>query len=203
MLVNCPNCKGEIEIPRRDTAAQVLNISLPPAPEKPKPPPQQQPRPELHTINVGGRTIVLPAPEDGCKRSYQLGPKLPVPFSWRRRLVAFFVAEDTTPMLPRYFYVQCLRFGAGTNETLTTYARLQQAVVKRDQKKAYVSDLTDDSVCWWKDYESQNLIATSCMMLVRGRVLHLYGVSHQDLNGFTIEDMVMKSWRDRIRKANP
>jgi len=145
---------------------------------------------------------VLPAPEDGCKRSDQLGLKPPVPFSWRRRLLAFFVAEDATPTLPRYFYVQCLRFGAGTNETLTTYAPLQQAVVKRGQSKAYVSDLTDDSVCWWKDYESQNLIATSCMMLVRGRVLHLYGVSHQHLNGFTIEDMVMKSWRDRIRKAN-
>ncbi len=37
MLLNCPNCKGQIEIPRHATA-QVPNISLPSVPEKPPQP---------------------------------------------------------------------------------------------------------------------------------------------------------------------
>jgi hypothetical protein len=52
MRVDCPNCQGQIEIPRQ-TTAQVLNISLPSAPEKPPQPhvppplPPQPPPPPL------------------------------------------------------------------------------------------------------------------------------------------------------------
>jgi len=41
------------------------------------------------------------------------------------------------------------------------------------------------------------------MMLVAGRVLHLYGMCHRELTSTEREQMIMKSWRDRIIKANP
>jgi hypothetical protein len=50
--------------------------------------------------------------------------------------------------------------------------------------------------------EPVTMIFTGGMMLVEGRVLNINGMSHMDLNGISDEQMVMKRWRDRIRKAN-
>jgi hypothetical protein len=218
MLVNCPNCQEQIEIPRNATA-QVLNISLASAPEKPESPPQpSQPPPlppltttppippqqaKLHTIKVGRRTIVLPDPDEGCQRCDHLGKPPLVPSSFRQRLLAFFMAGDATETQPRYFYVQCARFIAGVNETRETYAKLQAAIVRRDQGKASIFDVTEDSLCMWNFYAPINMIFTSCMMLVAGRVLYLYGMCHSQLTRTEREQLVIKSWRDRIIKANP
>src|SRR5438034_1019449 len=81
---------------------------------------------ELHTIKLGGRTIVLPAPEPsgGCRRCDYLGKMPRVAFSFRQRLLAFFTAEEATaehPLRWRYYYVQCARFFAGINETRESY----------------------------------------------------------------------------------
>ena len=158
---------------------------------------------ELHTIKVGGRAIVLPAPDNGCQRCDHLGKHPLVPFTFRQRLLAFFIAGDATPTQARYFYVQCVRFGAGINETRETYAKLQAAIVLRDQTKGSIFDVTEDSLCMWNFYAPINMIFTTCMMLVAGRVLHLYGMCHRDLSTTEREQIVMKSWRDRIIKANP
>ena len=158
---------------------------------------------ELHTIKVGGRSIVLPAPDNGCQRCDHLGKHPLVPFTFRQRLLAFFIAGDATPTQARYFYVQCVRFGAGINETRETYAKLQAAIVRRDQTKGSIFEVTEDSLCLWVFYAPINMIFTSCMMLVAGRVLHLYGMCHRELSTTEREQIVMKSWRDRIIKANP
>jgi hypothetical protein len=159
--------------------------------------------PELHPIKLGGRTIVLPAPDNGCQRFDHLGKPPLVPFSFRQRLLAFFMAGDATPTQARYFYVQCARFVAGINETRETYAKLQAANVRRDQGKGSIFDVTEDSLSMWTFYAPINMIFTTCMMLVAGRVLHLYGMCHRELTSIEREQMVMKSWRDRIIKGNP
>ena len=168
----------------------------------PPPPPPVPQQAELHTIKVGGTTIALPAPDNGCQRCDHLGKQPLVPFTFRQRLLAFFVAGDATPTQARYFYVQCVRFGAGINETRETYAKLQAAIVRRDQTKGSIFDVTEGSLCFWKFYAPMNMIFTSCMMLVAGRVLHLYGMCHSELTSTERAQMVMKSWRDRIIKAN-
>jgi hypothetical protein len=166
-------------------------------------PESEDTQPEVYTVTVGGRAIVLPAPDNGCKRTDQLGMRLPVPIPFGKRLVASFIAGDATPTQPHFSYVLCARFFAGRNETRSTFLRLQGTFMDRDQSEASIFDTTDDSMCWWKEFESQNLIATSCMMLVSQRVLYLYSVCHQDLSNILAERMAMMSWRDRILKANP
>jgi len=65
MIVNCPNCKGEIEIPR-STASEALKVSLPPdtkrvlppLPPTPESPPiQLNPKPERTTYDASTNTF--------------------------------------------------------------------------------------------------------------------------------------------------
>ena len=213
----CEHCSGHIEYPSELTGQSIecphchqatplpppLPPSLTPSPPSPIPPPLPRQQAELHPIKIGGRTIVLPVPDNGCQRCDHLGKPPLVPFSFRQRLLVFFIAGDATPTQARYFYVQCARFFAGINETRETYEKLQAAIVRHDQSKARIFDVTEDSVCFWDFYAPINMIFTCCMMLVAGRVLHLYGMCHSELTSIEREHMVMKSWRDRIIKANP
>jgi len=195
--VRCPNCEGLTEVP--SYALQAANISPPSAPEKLK---STAKPPELHAIKAGGRAIVLPAPDNGCRRCDHLGKPPLVPAPLMRRQLAFFVAGEATETQPRYFFVQCARFIAQMNETPQTYAKLQDAMITK-YAKADMFDVTKDSVCWSSLHEAINhMIFTNCMMLVRGRVLYLHGMCHQELTGIGYEETVMQGWRDRIRKAN-
>ena len=211
--IKCRFC-GEWFEPTEPDSAHTLTTTKPvlPPPIPPPIPPQEcsearrstaEKPPELHPIKIGGRTIVVPVPDNGCQRCDHLGKPPLVPFSFRQRLLAFFVAEDATPTQARYFYVQCARFMVGINETRETYEKLQAAIVRHDQGKGSIFDVTDDSLCLWVFYAPIKMIFTSCMMLVAGRVLHLYGMCHSELTSTEREHMVMKSWRDRIIKANP
>ena len=190
--------KAEVDKMKEELRSNRMNL-----PSIPPPPPIPRQQAELHTIKIGGRTIALPAPDNRSQRCDHLGKPPLVPFSFRQRLLAFFMAGDATPTQARYFYVQCARFIAGINETRETYAKLQASIVRRDQGKASIFDVTEDSLCIWNLYAPINMIFTSCMMLVAGRVLYLYGMCHWELSSIEREQMVMKSWRDRIIKANP
>jgi hypothetical protein len=159
-------------------------------------------QPQLHTVRVGGRTIALPAPDNACVRCDHLGKPPLVRSSFRQRLLAFFMAGEATPTQPRYFYVQSTRFIGAMNETRESFARIQASVERRYRGQFEIFDVTEDSLCFWNLFEPINMIFTSCMMLVRGRVLYLYGMCHQELTGIGWEQMVMESWRDRIIKAN-
>ena len=161
--IACERCGGHIEYPSELTGQSIecphchqatplpppLPPSLTPSPPSPIPPPLPRQQAELHPIKIGGRTIVLPVPDNGCQRCDHLGKPPLVPFSFRQRLLVFFIAGDATPTQARYFYVQCARFFAGINETRETYEKLQAAIVRHDQSKARIFDVTEDSVCFW------------------------------------------------------
>ena len=50
--------------------------------------------------------------------------KLIVRWSFRRRMIAFFMSNQK-PVGKRYYYVQCMRFNGRMNQTLATFAEIK------------------------------------------------------------------------------
>jgi hypothetical protein len=153
----------------------------------------------MHSITVGGRTILLPPPEESCMRCDEVG-KLIVRWSPSRRVIAFFMSNQE-PVGKRYYYVQCMRFSGHINQTLATFATIKASVDRRYNARTTMYDQTPESLCYMN--QLKNMIFSECMMLVTSRVLYLYAMCHDDDSGGTLwAQMSMKNWRDAILKAN-
>jgi hypothetical protein len=153
----------------------------------------------MDNITVGGRTILLPPPEESCMRCDEVG-KLIVRWSLRRRIIAFFMSNQE-PVGKRYYYVQCMRFSGRMNETLATFAKIKASVGRRYNARATMYDKTPESLCYMNHLK--DMIFSECMMLVTGRLLYLCAMCREDDSGGALwAQMCMKNWRDAILKAN-
>ena len=153
----------------------------------------------MDNITVGGRTILLPLPEESCMRCDQAG-KLIVRWSFRRRMTAFFMSNQK-PVGKRYYYVQCMRFNERMNQTLATFAKIKASVGRRHNATRTMYDKTPESLCYLN--RSKDMIFSECMMLVTGRILYLYAMCRKDDSGDTLWAQVwMNNWRDAILKSN-
>jgi hypothetical protein len=153
----------------------------------------------MDSITVGGRTILLPPPEESCMRCDEVG-KLIVRWSFRRRIIAFFMSNQE-PVGKRYYYVQCMRFSGHMNQTFATFAKIEDSVRRRYTARTTMYDQTPESLCYVNHLK--DMIFSECMVLVTGRLLYLYAVCREDDSGGTLwAQKCMKNWRDAILKAN-